>query len=177
MRQIFIGFLLIFLNFNLTLNSSIINLIPDFLGYYFLLQGLSNLEENEYFIKAKGIVKVLLVYTSITFLADLLGVTLSLINGNSYFVHLIGVINIIASLYCSYLIVKGILLIAPSFDAIYEAEYLFTLWRILAIVQVVTYSFMFILPAISFLAMIVALVVNIVFLVQLYKLKEKYEKV
>ena len=40
MTKIFVGFLFVFLNFNLTLNDTyVINLLPDFVGFILLYMG------------------------------------------------------------------------------------------------------------------------------------------
>ena len=43
MNNIFIGFIFVFLDFNLDLGSSRIGLIPDFIGYVLIYQGLKEL--------------------------------------------------------------------------------------------------------------------------------------
>ena len=41
MSKIFIGLLLVFLDFNLTFDTVTIGLLPDFIGYFILIGGLT----------------------------------------------------------------------------------------------------------------------------------------
>ena len=50
MSRLFWGFFLIFVNFNLNVNAHTLNLLPPFVGYILLLQGMRELEpESERF--------------------------------------------------------------------------------------------------------------------------------
>ena len=53
MKSLFIGLIFIFIDFNLTLNETmVINLIPDFVGFILMYQGLTQLtNESERFFK------------------------------------------------------------------------------------------------------------------------------
>ena len=54
MRNIFVGLLFIFLDFNLDFGTTRVGLIPDFIGYIMVFQGLKELIFlSEHFAKAK----------------------------------------------------------------------------------------------------------------------------
>ena len=46
MGKFFWGFFFIYLNFNLSINAHTLNVLPEFVGYFLLLQGLRELEEE-----------------------------------------------------------------------------------------------------------------------------------
>ena len=46
MRAIFVGFLFIFFNLNITAGDSVIGLIPNFVGYILLVRGIKELENE-----------------------------------------------------------------------------------------------------------------------------------
>ena len=78
MRQIFWGMLFLFLDFNLTVKSSLIGLIPDFVGCIFLIRGLDLLRgESIRFVQARPWALAAAVYTGFTWLLDLLGLNLT----------------------------------------------------------------------------------------------------
>jgi hypothetical protein len=52
MKNLFIGFIFVFLDFNLNISNSKIGLIPDFIGYLIIINGLMDMsEESTRFIK------------------------------------------------------------------------------------------------------------------------------
>lgn len=79
MRNIFIGLMLVFIDFNLNIGSSQIGLIPDFAGYIVLAAGLREMAgESNMFAKAGPFASGMAVYTGIIYLMDLFGVSASL---------------------------------------------------------------------------------------------------
>ena len=76
MRNIFIGFILIFLDFNLTINNSQIGLIPDFIGYIIMINGLTEMaDDSRLFLKSKPYAAGMAVYTGILYFADMFGIS------------------------------------------------------------------------------------------------------
>ena len=76
MKKIVFGFLLIFLNFNLNFNRVSINVLPDFVGYYLLLQGMAQMkEENPRFAAPRPFTVGMVVYTAILWVGSVLGVS------------------------------------------------------------------------------------------------------
>ena len=68
MRNIFSGFILIFLDFNLNLGNSTIGLIPDFIGYFVMIGGLDQMVgESTIFTKVRPFVVGMAVYTGILY--------------------------------------------------------------------------------------------------------------
>lgn len=172
MRNIFIGLLLVFLDFNLDLGASRIGLIPDFVGYIFIMKGLDELSgESEYFAKMKPFATGMLVYTSILYALDLFGLSLS---PNAMFALILGLVSTVISLYISYNIVMGVSNMEMTQGRTLNAEQLYNMWKVMAILSVVIYVLMFI-PALGLMAFIALLIVNIMFLVAFNKSKNLYE--
>lgn len=46
MKKLVLGLVFIFFNFNIPLNTSVINLIPSFLGYYFIIKACIRLADE-----------------------------------------------------------------------------------------------------------------------------------
>jgi len=54
-RHIFLGFLMVFLDINFTIDQHVIGLIPDFAGYILVIRGLDELSgESDYIPKARN---------------------------------------------------------------------------------------------------------------------------
>ena len=78
MKTVFWGFFLILLNFNLSFNSHVLNLLPDFAGYLLLYRaGEALAEENRRFGQLRPFEMGMAVYTGLLWVGDLLGVTSS----------------------------------------------------------------------------------------------------
>ena len=64
--KFFWGFFFIYLNFNLSINAHTLNVLPEFVGYFLLLQGLRELEEESgVFSDTRPFVVGMTVYTAI----------------------------------------------------------------------------------------------------------------
>ena len=105
MQKIFTGLLLVSFDFNLTLGSCVIGLIPDFLGYIFIRKGVQELrEESLCFARLDPWTLGMAVYSGILYLLDLFGIGLR----PGFFSYLMGAASLAASLYISYFIVRGV---------------------------------------------------------------------
>ena len=78
MHNFFVGVLLVFLDFSIKFVSAeldIINLIPDFLGYIFILKGINEMmRESAVFDRAIKPAKTLVAFGIIAFVANAAGV-------------------------------------------------------------------------------------------------------
>ncbi len=105
MNNIMIGFIFVFLDFNLTFGNSKIGLIPDFIGYMVMAKGLIQMaEESLLFMKAKPYATGMAVYTGVLYFMDLSGISV-LLGALSY---ILAIVSTIISLYISYNIVMGV---------------------------------------------------------------------
>jgi hypothetical protein len=169
MRNIFIGLLFVFLDFNLTFGASQIGLIPDFVGYILMIQGLAELQNlSPRFIKARPFALGMAVYTGILYMMDVFG-----IGTGSILSFILGLISTLISLYISYNIVMGIKDIEAMDGRDLNAQGLYSVWTVLAILSLIIYVLL-IVPILNFLCMIAGLIAGIVFLVSFNRTKNLY---
>ena len=143
MQKIFIGLLLVFLDFNLDLGTSRIGLIPDFLGYMSMLQGLKEMENKSVkFLKVISITKLALILSIVIYILDLAG--LSLNPDNRTLLIVIGIVMTIISLYISYFIVQGVLDLQEKTGFDLKGNKLYTSWKLTAVFSVLVYPLFFI---------------------------------
>lgn len=172
MRNIFIGFLLIFLDFNLNLGNCTIGLIPTFVGYIFLIKGLDEMKnESELFIKARPFAVGMCIYTSILYVGNLLGITANL----GGIAILLGILNTIISLYISYNIVSGVQNIETMRNVELNGEKVYNTWKFMMIFQIAAYISL-IIPVVAIICVIVSFIVAIIFLVEFNNSKKLYEE-
>ncbi len=170
MDHIFIGFLLIFLDFNINLGNSTVGLIPDFIGYIFLVRGLNSLHgESPLFAKAHPAAVGMGIYSALLYAGDLLGITAAL----GWLGIGLGLISTIISLYISYLIVMGIREMENNHSAKLNGENLQFTWKIMAIVQIATYITLLV-PLLSLVFILASFILGIVFLVSVNTSKNLY---
>jgi hypothetical protein len=169
MRNIFIGLLFVFLDFNLTFGASQIGLIPDFVGYILMIQGLAELQNlSPRFIKARPFALGMAVYTGILYMMDAFGIGIG-----SILSFTLGLISTLISLYISYNIVMGVKDIEAMDGRDLNAQGLYSVWTVLAILSLIIYVLL-IVPILNFLCMIAGLIAGIVFLVSFNRTKNLY---
>ncbi len=170
MDKIFIGFLLIFLDFNLFFGYSQIGLIPDFVGYIVMIKGLEEMaRESTRFETVKPYAIIMAVYTGILYYMDFTGITFSM-GGLSL---LLGVLDSVISLSISYNIVMGVIDMEIKYNTLLNGYMLKATWTILAIFSILSYVVMF-YTAIAMLCIIIGFIASICFLVAFSNAKNKY---
>lgn len=170
MRNILIGFIFIFLDFNLDLGNSRIGLIPDFVGYIALINGLVEMsKESPLFMKVKSYASGMAVFSGILYVMDLLGISVSL-GGLSY---VLAIISTVISLYISYNIVMGVIDMESKNSKNFNGDSLKSAWTIIAVFNALTYVLL-LFPPMAFVCMIVTLIVTIFFLFAINTSKNLY---
>ena len=169
MKKIFIGLLLIFINFNLTLGAVKIGLFPDFLGYIVMLSGLTEMSGmSELFGKAKPWASGMAVYTGILYGMDLFGITIA-----NLFSIVLGLTSLAISLYISYNIVMGVIEVELNNKVDLNGENLKSAWKAMTLFNVITYFSVFV-TALSVILIIGAIIIAIYFLILFNKSKNMY---
>lgn len=172
MKKIFIGFLLIFLDFNVNLGNAQLGLIPDFIGYIVMINGLGEMAgESGLFLKVKPYATGMAVYTGILYLMDLFGISASL----GAFSYLLAIASTVISLYISYNIVMGVKDLELKYSALFNGDSLKSTWTLLAVFNIVVYISLLI-PALAIICIIVTVIVAIFFLVAFYKSQTLYDE-
>ena len=153
-NRIFIGMIFLFLDFNLDFNGSRIGLLPDFIGYIFILRGLNELAGfSSCFVKVMPHVKVMAVYAAVIYAMSLFGVYIDASLG-----LLLGFVTMLLALFISYNIVMGVKDIEADSGQSLNSGQLYSAWRLLAIFQVLTFVLLYIqtLTTLCILAVLIA---------------------
>ena len=170
MGNLFIGFMLIFLDFNLNLGNSTIGLIPDFIGYIVMIKGLEQMDkESAFFMKIKPYVTGMAFYSTFLYLLDLLGVSISL----GVLTYVLAIISTVISLYISYNIVMGVIDMEGKYNTYLNGNSLKSTWTLLAVFNILSFVTLMI-PLISLISIIGSFIVAIIFLVAFNNSKNLY---
>ena len=170
MKNIFTGFLLVFLDFDLNLGSSKIGLLPDFIGYISMIIGLSELAQDSVrFTKAKTYAFGMAFYTGILYIFDFVGITPSF----GVFSYLFSVLATVVSLYISYNIVMGVFDIEKKHGISLDGERLRAAWMLNAVFSVLTYLLYWAGP-LGIFSVIAYFIVAVYFLVVFNRSKNLY---
>ncbi len=169
MKNIFIGFVFLFLDFNLKLGNSKIGLIPDFVGYMIMLNGLAEMaRESKFFIKVKPYATGMTVYSTLIYIMDFFGASVSL----GLLPYFLAFTSTIISLYISYNIVMGVLDMEEQYNTHLAGPTLKTRWQYLAIFSVS--SFILQISPLAIICIIISIIVTIYFLVAFNKSKNLF---
>lgn len=163
--------LLVFLNFNLDIGASRIGLIPSFLGYIFMLNGIAELTQlSGRFISVRPYIIIMTVYSGIFYIMDLLGVSAMI----SELAALgLGLLSTVMSLVISYHIVMGIREIESTKIMDLHAEKLYSTWKILAVFSLIGYVLL-VIPVLAIVSMVAGLIVGIYYLYIFNQTKNLY---
>ena len=173
MKYILIGFLLIFLDFNINLTSSTLELIPDFIGDIVMVNGLTEMaRENYQFIKVKPYAIGMAVYTGILYFLDFAGITGSF----GVFGYILVIATIVVSLYISYGIVMGVQEMELKYHTFLNGENLKSMWYFLAACSASAF-FAMVIPTLAAVFLILGLIAAISFLVAFNKSKNLYYEI
>jgi hypothetical protein len=199
MNKIFIGMILVFLNFEVNIgaptvhlpdgasifvvthSASVLGLIPDFLGYGVMASGLKEIRElSARFSKIIPLVKIMVVVSAIVWVMDLLGArqevasfyNLALID---FLVIALSVILTAISLFISYNIVFGIKDIEISKTVSLNSDKLYLAWKLKVVCTVIMMVFIFV-PPIAIVTLIVGFGAKIYYLYIFYKSKQIFNE-
>ena len=165
MKYFFIGMIFIFLNFNLTFNGHIIGLLPGFVGYYFVIEGIKSFNgEIPAFEKIKQLCTIMIAVYAVVYALDLLAVSLGFLG------VVIGFAMLAANLYMSFHLTEGFLYIEKTKLIDLGAADLREKWKLFCIMMCATTVLIYV-PLVNIIAVIANAVFSILFLVQFNKTK------
>ena len=165
MKNFFIGMIFIFLNFNLTFNGHIIGLLPGFVGYYFVLEGIKSFNgEIPAFEKIKQLCTIMIAVYAVVYALDLLAVSLGFLG------VVIGFAMLAANLYMSFHLTEGFLYIEKTKLIDLGAADLREKWKLFCIMMCASTVLIYV-PLVNIIAIIANAVFSILFLVQFNKTK------
>ena len=178
MKNIFIGMLFVFLNFDLSFGPVIIGFIPTFVGYIIMAKGLEELAGfSDRFLKVAPYVIGMAIFSGISYAMDLFGITATLeesSSGNFFVFLLIGLVLAIASIYITYSIIMGIKEIETTRGQGLNSGPLYSAWRVSVIFSLLSLAFAFIIPELALVCVIVTFVVYVYYLFMFNKTKNLF---
>ncbi len=132
MDQLFIGMLFILFDFNFSLGSVTIGLLPDFIGYLLAFSGLAKLRgESPILAKCCAFAPIFAAYSAFSYLVSLLGLV-----ANVFFIYIIGLVEVILRLYFIYQLVQGLKQLEISQQIELYTERLHKYWALMTAFQV-----------------------------------------
>lgn len=171
MKKLVLGLVFIFFNFNIPLNTSVINLIPSFLGYYFIIKACVRLADetsNLRYLETKKIASLLFVVSLFIFVFDLLGLGAV----NPMFSLMIGLLNLVLFLIFLYHLTQSVSQTTQfnlSDSWIKQFKSFYTWIALLSVMGFV----LLIAPTFAVFAVLAAYVFNIRYLLMLNSLKKR----
>ncbi|MEA4972443.1 MAG: hypothetical protein VB119_04615 [Candidatus Metalachnospira sp.] len=170
MDNIFIGFILIFLDFNITIANVRIDIIPDFVGYIVMIYGLVEMSnKSSRFMEAKPYAIGMAVYTCILFFIDIFSSSTSL--GVSTYIF--AFTSTCISIFISYKIVMGVIDMEEKYNVNLNGNTLKSRWTAFAVINILSFVSLLI-PPFSIIFLIVGVIIFICFLFALYNSKKLY---
>ena len=171
MKKVFLGFLFLFINCNISLGSITINFLPEFVGYILLIIALKELNvQNKNFDKAKPIVGIMCVFSVVFFFINLFNV----FSSNLAMIGFVfSAFLVLGALYVTYYIVLGIIDIEMETQVDLAGDKLYVRWKDNAFVQVASFVCLFI-PFVNLLAMLVSIFTAFMLVFAAYKTSVLY---
>jgi len=163
-----------------------IGLIPSFVGYFFMLRGLSEIMElSERFVKIMPYVKGMIFYSIFLYVLDLLGgytvIDLHHINTTVWwivlFVFIMMTILILLSAFISYNIIMGIKDIEAAKEQNLSTGNLYYVWKLLVGFTLFTHLVMLLgMPSLAVIGVLISFLFQLCYLYAFYKTKNLYER-
>jgi len=170
--SMFIGFLMVFLDFNIELGSGVIGLLPDFVGFIFIVKGLDELKgESPKFTVIRPYAVAMAAYCGLVYILDLIGLSRDM----GFAATAIGILATLLSLYITYTIILGIEDIEGARGAELGGDQLMALWKPMAVIHVLSFIVPFVFPFLGAVCIIAAVVLTIAFLVYFRRTQKAYD--
>lgn len=145
----------------MTFGNSVIEILPDFIGYILMVNGLTEMAgEGPLFIRVKPYAVGMAAYTGILFFMDTFGVWAS----PDILAVALGVLSAVVALYISYSIIMGIKAMEERYGTSLNADSLKTTWIVLAITNAAVYLFRWV-PGMAMVCLLASAVMAIGFLI------------
>lgn len=171
MNNIFIGFIFLFLDFSIDFGATRVGLIPDFVGYILIAQGLAELTAgNDKFSRVRPFALVMAVYTAILYTMNLLGIYIYM---GVLISTVIGLAALLASFFISYNIVMGIKDLETALEQDLSSRSLYSAWMAYTAISFVLF-FLVLIPGLYYICTIAGNIAGIVFLVMMGRTKNLY---
>ena len=170
MDKLFLGLVLVLLDLNISFGTVSLDLIPDFLGHFWVAQAcIQLLSFDKLFHKVQLVEKLLTVYSGIVFLLHLFGADAQL----GIWRLLLDGVQIIGCLIAVYWLICGLKQIEQTHSWDLSAASLQMMWPIIACLHSIALVLSWI-PVISLLVSLAAIVASVCFLAILYKSRQQF---
>ena len=180
MKKLFWGLFFIYLNFNLEINQHSLNVLPDFVGYILLIQGVDLLkEESPFFEKARPYAVAMAIFTAVLWIGAVLGVA----SEDDVITVVLTLIAAAVKLYISWILIQGVAEIEKDRSVDLNCERLLTLWKALVAIEVImnvlrvmmNLANVIVMAVFSVLLLVAGLIVVILYLLAWKKTTEMWD--
>ncbi len=171
MSAFFWGFLLVILEFDITLESKVIGFLPDFLGFFFLLQGAKAFENtSERFVRIKPWLIAMVAISAGSYGLDLFGLS----SGSVPFNFILIVCYFALTIFIQYSIIMGIMDIDAGVGEDLKSKELYDRWMFVAGCQGLI-LLVILIPVLFLPLFILTVIATIVFLLKLSETSKRYD--
>lgn len=165
MSDFLLGLIVIFLDFSLGFGDHYIGLLPDVLGYVFLLNGLKKVQsKSPVFVFTRSVVAPLTAVTAFTYMADLF----ALLKNYPILQWLSGLAEVAGGIAVAFLLVRGFADVERVEEKDFQVRHLMTMWLATACVQGVTFFTTNVL-LLGLVCTVASCIVMIIFLVAFHR--------
>lgn len=169
MSNLFYGMVLLFLNFNINIGNSSIGLLPDFIGFIFIVNGVKELsDESEFFIKVNPYARNMTYFTLVLYILNLLGLKFG------YAMTILQFIASVLGLYVSYLCIRGIRDMEDLHGWDLQGKSLYLSWQVLSVLFIITSTIGFLAGYGAIILIIANIITIIVYLFHFNQTKRLY---
>lgn len=159
------------LNINMKIGPSTVDVLPNFVGYFLLMKGMTELsEESQAFAKGRHWAFGMMIFSAILFVLDLMDLNVHA----TLQVWALSLVAMVLTLIVLYQLVTGVAQMEQRHGWQLESAKLRTMWMIQAVLTPIIYLLMWI-PLVGAICTMASGVVSLVFLVALYGTKMRYD--
>lgn len=177
MKKIFIGLIFIFFNFNITLDSSILPLLPDFVGYLLISEGAKEwIDASVKFDNVSAFSRLLSVIFVVFFFMDVFGISTAMAQ-MTLFNWTLGLVITIIELYLLYLLTLAVLDLKPRMAYPSEADRLYEIFKYHAISAAIASVLIVLIPLLALIAMIITVFFAILYIYIFNRIKNDLSRI
>jgi hypothetical protein len=173
MKKIVLGLVFVLFNFNITLDNVVINLIPTFLGYFFIMNACVRLADetsNDLYLETRKYALLLFVISLFIFVLDLLGLGAI----SPIFSLAVGILNLVLFLVFLQRLTQSVSQTIQFNLSESWIQQINSLYRWIAILSVLGYILL-ITPVIALIVLLIAIVFNVRYILMLNSLNQSLE--
>lgn len=172
MRYLFWGTFFAVLNIDLTVGSCTVDVLPNFVGYFLLMKGMTELSaESDAFAKGRHLAFGMTIFSAILFVLDLMDLSVH----GAVKVWGLRLVGVVMTLVVLYQLVSGVEQMEKRHGWKLDSVKLRNMWLIQAVLTPIIYLLIWI-PMVGVICTLASGVVSLVFLVALYGSKMRYDE-